>query len=104
MPFDENKLFKDIEEITLLIDDVNKKIFVQQQLLLGYNCQETEHYTICRGPGITFKLKTSKNQICKLVQLQMSLNHEINNIQVYNIGNSTIKVENQTAIWTFLSS
>jgi membrane protease YdiL (CAAX protease family) len=100
-PFDENKLFKDIEEVTLLLNDEIKRKFIERQLLLGYTCQEAEGYTICRGPDITFIMKPSKNQTCKLSKLKMSLNHKTNNVQNYKLGNSTLELENKTAIWTF---
>jgi hypothetical protein len=102
VPFDKEKLFKDIEEITLLLDDATKKKFIEQQAVLGYHCQETGDSTVCRGPGIKIKLESSQDQLCKLVELRMSLNHKVDNIQTHNIGNSTIKLENQTALWSFL--
>ncbi len=101
VPFDKSKLFKDIEEITLSLNDETKVKFIEQQTALGYICQEAKDCTICRGPGITFKLEQSKNQTCKILKLQMHLNHKVNNFQVYKLGNSTIELENETALWTF---
>jgi|GEM_PF-560485 [ribosomal protein S5]-alanine N-acetyltransferase len=99
--FDKTKLFKDIEEITFLMSDKIKRKFIERQILLGYTYKEAEECTICCGPGITFKLKSSSNQICKLLQLYMSLNREIKDFKTYHIGNSTIELKNKTAIWTF---
>lgn len=99
--FDKTKLFKDIEEITLLLNNEVKRKFIEQQMLLGYSCEEVEDYMICHGPKITFKLKSTDKQTCKFLQLQMSLNHEIKDLQVYKFGSSILKLENKTALWTF---
>lgn len=102
VPFDGHKLFKDIEEITLLLDEENKKKFIMVQKLFGYDCQEADGYTLCRGPGIIFKLKLSSDEkIGKLLRLQMSLNREIRNSQAYILGNSIINLEHRTATWVF---
>lgn len=71
IPFDKVKLFKDIEEVTLLLSNEAKIKFIERQTLLGYTCQE-EDCIICRGPGIIFRLKTSVDQTCKLLGLQIS--------------------------------
>ncbi len=101
VPFDEHKLFKDIEEITLLLNDENKEKFVALQKMFGYDCQEKKDCTICSGPGIVFTLKSCEKQMGKLVKLQLSLNSSINKSQVYELGNSTLELANQKAIWTF---
>lgn len=99
--FDKNKLFKDIEEITLLVSNEIKNKLVEQLLLLGYTCQETEGCVICRGPSITFTLKSSENQACKLLILHMSLNYAVSGVQTYKLGISTITIEHKTATWVF---
>jgi len=101
IPFDKTKLFKDVEEVTLSLNAANKRKFIEQQTLLEHTCEEEKDYTICRGPGIIFKIKPSQDESCKLLKLQMSLNYEINNLQIYKLGNSTIELEHKTAIWTF---
>jgi len=101
VPFDKEKLFKDIEEITLLLNNENKRKFVERLTLLNYICEEAENYVICRGPGITFKLNEFNEQTCRLLKLQMSLNHKINDPLLYKLGNSTINLKDYTAIWTF---
>ncbi len=100
VPFDKNKLFKDVEEITLLLNDEVKRKFIERQTLLGYICEEFEGYTICRGPGVIFKLELSPDQTCKLVKLCMSLSRKVS-IQVHTLGNSMLELENETAVWTF---
>ena len=99
--FDKNKFFKDIEEITYLLNDEVKQKFIERQTSLGYTCEEAEDFTICRGPEITFKLKPAGDQTCKLLQLGMSLNREVKDLKTYHIGNSTIELKNKTATWTF---
>lgn len=99
--FDKAKLFKDIEEVTLLLSDEAKIKFIERQIFLGYTCEETTDCIICRGPGITFRLTTSEDQTCKLLGLQMNLTREINDFQTYKLGNSTLKLEHKTATWIF---
>lgn len=101
VPFDKNKLLKDIEEITLLLNENIKRIFIERLQIQGFILEENDEYTILHGPEITFKLKLSNNQTCKLLELQMSLNSKINDYQEYKLGNSTIKLQNQTATWIF---
>jgi len=102
VPFDKTKLFKDIEEVTLLLSDEIKIQFIKRQLLLGYTCQDAEDFTICRGPGVTFILKSSTDgQPCKLLKLRMSLNRRIASHNVHKFENSTLELENDMAIWTF---
>jgi len=99
--FDKNKLFKDIEEITLLVSNDIKTKLVEQLLLLGYTCQETEGCVICHGPSIIFTLKSSENQECKLLKLYMSLNYAVSGIQTYKLGSCTITLEHKIATWVF---
>ncbi|MFA5074523.1 MAG: DUF5829 family protein [Candidatus Babeliales bacterium] len=101
VPFDENKLFRDIVEMTLLLTKENINKFVEQLNLLGYTCKESQDYVICNGPDIVFKLKASSNQISKILKLQISLNREIENNQSYKLGKSTLRLEHKTAIWEF---
>ena len=76
--------------------------FIKRQLLLGYTCQDAEDFTICRGPGVTFILKSSTDgQPCKLLKLRMSLNRRIASHNVHKFENSTLELENDMAIWTF---
>ena len=44
---------------------------------------------------------STEDQTCKLLKLQMSLNRKINDSKFYNIGNSTIELENKIAKWIF---
>jgi hypothetical protein len=101
IPYDKTKLFKDIQEVTLLLTDDIKKKFVDRQTILGYTCEESDGNAICKGPEITLIVKPSKNQTCKLTALHMSLNRTINGIRTYNLGNSMLVLEHQTATWMF---
>jgi|SaaInlStandDraft_3_1057020.scaffolds.fasta_scaffold05118_2 hypothetical protein len=101
IPFDKTKLFKDIEEMTLSLNNENEKKIIERLVLLGYTCEESEDCIICRGPGVVLKLQSSDDKTGKFLKLQMSLNRKIDKPQSYKIGNSTIELENKTAIWTF---
>lgn len=101
VPFDKNKLFKDVEEITLLLNNEIKTKFMEKLTLLGYSCQANDNETTCSNSTTIFKLKLSKDQKNKLLKLQMSLNYKINDFQTYTLGNSTLTLENQTATWIF---
>jgi len=99
VPFDKSKLFKDIEEVMLVLnaDVINK--FVKLFSLLGYTCEENEEIVVLRGPGITFILKQADDKACKITHLRMSLNRPVNAIQTHTFGNSTLTLENKTAVW-----
>ena len=99
--FDNNKLFKDIEEVVLLLNEENKIKFIERQTMLGYICEKVNNCIICKGPGITFVLAKSADRACKLSRLRISLNSQIDGLKVYKFGNSTLELENKTATWTF---
>jgi hypothetical protein len=99
--YDKNKLFKDIKEITLLLNEEAKIKLTKIFISLGYNPEETQYYTIFIGPEIKFKVIISKDHTCRILNLQMSLNKKISSAKTYTLGNSSLTLENQTARWEF---
>ncbi|MFH1644633.1 MAG: DUF5829 family protein [bacterium] len=101
VPYDESKLFKDIEEITLWLNDDNKVKFVNQLNLFGYTCEEVDNCVICRGSDVVINIKSSSDDKSEHLILCMSLNREVNGAQIYNIGNSKLELKDKTAVWKF---
>ena len=101
VPYDESKLFKDIEEITLWLSDENKEKFIEQLTLFGYKCEDINGSIICLGPDVAINLKPSNDTEGKHLILRMSLNREVDKSQTHEFGKSKLELEDMTALWTF---
>jgi hypothetical protein len=97
------KLFKDIIEMNLNVNEKDRDILKAEMSVYGYTFTETENTLICKGPSIRFVMNLIEGETGKITGIKMSLNPGQYQAKTYRFGESSrlILYDDNTTAWVF---
>jgi len=97
----ENKLLKDIKEITIKFNHLEGERFLKEISLLNFEvCQSQNQYKFITSDQMKITIHLVDSSLSKLINIVFSLNQKID-MHSEIIGNSELKIIGDTAHWNF---
>lgn len=99
--FNPKRLFQDISEITLALNQIESNRFVKLLTAYNYKIQKSREKIIAHCPDIKFFILPAQNAN-GILELKINLMRKKKGQKEYRFGrNSILKFKDKTAIWTF---